>query len=67
MGLPAQTAKSLARIILEETKSEEIASSILSKWDDVRGINGNFRVAISDILVFVKKLGNKSSSNNQKE
>ena len=61
MGLPARTAKSLARILLEETGSEEKAANILNRWNEVSGTNGIFRSTITDILPFVEKLGTKKS------
>lgn len=59
MALQAQTAKSLARILIEESGDAETASRILERWNEVKGINGNFRMTNADILAFVKKLGTK--------
>ncbi len=56
MGLSAQTAKNLAKILVEETNSPEVAEKVLIKWNDVKGINGNLRMIISEVLVFVNKL-----------
>ena len=65
MGLPAQTAKHLARILIDATGSPEKAESVLTKWDDVRGLNGNFRMTLDDILTFVKKIGSKNENQKQ--
>ena len=64
MGLPARTAKSLARILLEETGNEEKAANILNRWNEISGTNGIFRSTITDILSFVEKLGSKKPSEN---
>lgn len=63
MGLPSQTAKSLARIIVEKIGDAKKASDLLESWNEVRGTNGNFRMTISDVLVFVKKMESKEVVN----
>ena len=56
MALTASTAKALARVMMEEINDTEVCLSILKKWQDVRGTNGNFRVSIADIEPFIKKV-----------